>query len=303
MLAGLMSRWTRPRAWASSQRFTYLPQNVDRSRDRQRTVLADHLLQRHSLQQLHDEVQGLVVRDAEIVELHRVRRSQAGRGLRLPPESLDGKLRGLTVVRADRVAPDQLDGRRPRQHPVGCLVDLAHAPTSQHLAQAIAPHLPLSGNLLPQSREDAGNHHGHAEHQIVGVVHEERAGDRIELERAGGSRDQHADRIHGRRKESRQQHLPRRNRNDGRDHQNHRARPGDHRARVEDVKRDRHHVHHEPDRKRHRHQVYEGEIGDEERIGIAAAEIEEEREGDRDAAGGNDVGLAESGPPRVGDSG
>ena len=76
--------------------------------------------------------------------------------------------------------------------------------------------------------------------------------------------------------------------------------PGDHRARVKDAKGDRHHVHHEPDRKRHRHQVHEGQIGDEERIGIAAAEIEEEREGDRDAPGGDDVGLPESGPPRVG---
>ncbi len=102
----------------------------------QRTVPAHHRFERHAVQQLHHEVERLVVGHAEVVQLDRVRRPQAGHGLGLAPEALDRELRRLAAARADHLGPDQLDRGRPGEHAMGRPVHLPHAAAPQQLARA-----------------------------------------------------------------------------------------------------------------------------------------------------------------------
>ena len=115
-------------------------------------VLAHQRVEVHAVEQLHDEVERLVVGDAEIVELHRVRRPQVGRRLRLAPEARDRQLRGRRVARAEHLGTNQLDRRRPRQHAVRRAVDLAHPAAPEQLAELVAAHLARLRDLLAEPR-------------------------------------------------------------------------------------------------------------------------------------------------------
>src|SRR5262245_63117189 len=57
-----------------------------RSPGRQGSLRADQLLEGDAVQQLHHQIQATFVGSAEVVQLHRVRRLELGRRLRLPAE-------------------------------------------------------------------------------------------------------------------------------------------------------------------------------------------------------------------------
>ena len=63
---------------------------------------------------------------------------------------VDRELRGRRIAPANHLGTNQLDRRRPRQHAVGRVVDLAHPATTEELAQLIASHLARLRDLLPQ---------------------------------------------------------------------------------------------------------------------------------------------------------
>ena len=109
-------------------------------------------LEVQAVEQLHHEVERLVVGHAEVVELHGVRRAQAGRGLGLAPEARDRQLRGRRIARAEHLGPDQLDRRRPREHAVRRPLDLAHPAAPEQLAELVAAHLARLGDLLAERR-------------------------------------------------------------------------------------------------------------------------------------------------------
>ena len=66
-----------------------LTQDMHHTRRRQRPLLSDQLLDVHSFEKLHREVQRAVLGDAEVVELDGVRRPQRRRRLRLAMEPFD----------------------------------------------------------------------------------------------------------------------------------------------------------------------------------------------------------------------
>ena len=100
--AGLMSRWTRPFACASASERADLAQEVDDPLRRQRPELLDQRLEVEAVEQLHHVVERAVVGDAEVVELHRVRRRERGGGARL---ALEAAHEQLGIGPASRRAP------------------------------------------------------------------------------------------------------------------------------------------------------------------------------------------------------
>ena len=83
MLAGLMSRCTSPQDSASlSEWHTCRRTNTARSLG-QRAVPPHQRVGVEAVQQLHHEVERAVVGDAEVEQLHRVRRAEPRDGLRL----------------------------------------------------------------------------------------------------------------------------------------------------------------------------------------------------------------------------
>ena len=96
----------------------------------------------------------MVLGHPEVVQLYGMGRAQIRRDFRLPAEPLDREVGRVAVPGAEHLGPDQLDGRRPGQHAVGSLVDLAHAPASQQFAQAIAPHFAGPGHFPTQAVDD-----------------------------------------------------------------------------------------------------------------------------------------------------
>src|SRR3954465_3822783 len=107
-----------------------------------------------SVEQFHDEIQGLVVRDTEVVEFYRVWRSQARSHFGLTPEPRNGELCGRRIARAQHLRANELDRRRTREHAVGGMIDLAHPPTTEERADLIASHLACFRNLLAQPGDD-----------------------------------------------------------------------------------------------------------------------------------------------------
>ena len=186
-----------------------------------------------SLQQLHHQVERSLLGHPEIVELHRVGRSQLRRRFRFPAEACDRRLGQRVVARREHLGPDQLDGGGPGEHAVARPVDLAHAAPAQHLAEPVAPHLALAAHLLAQPRHHGGDHHRRAEHEVVGVVHEEGIAQRAELVGTGRVRHDHADRVHRGRDQSGHEHPARIHRHDAGRDQDDRPGPGDHRLDVD----------------------------------------------------------------------
>ena len=71
------------------QRLAHLAQDVDHAARGHRAVPPHQRLEVHPVEQLHHEVERLVVGDAEVVELDGVRRPQVRRGFGLAPEPHD----------------------------------------------------------------------------------------------------------------------------------------------------------------------------------------------------------------------
>ena len=172
MFAGLMSRCTRPLAWASaSDAHTW--RRMWAARPQARAVMTHQGLEIHSLQQLHHEVERLVVSDPEVVQLHGVRRAQVGRRL--------GFRRKRDIARcAPAGSPlpasraNQLDRRGSRQHAMAGPVDLSHAATPHQLTELVAAHLARPGHLLAERRHHVRDHDRDADQEEVGIVHQQR---------------------------------------------------------------------------------------------------------------------------------
>jgi hypothetical protein len=71
------------------QRVTDLSQQMDRARCRHRAEPLDQRFQIEAVEHLHHVVERAVLRDAEVVELHRVRRAQSSGRLRLALEAAE----------------------------------------------------------------------------------------------------------------------------------------------------------------------------------------------------------------------
>ena len=209
------------------ERGAHLTQNVHDSRGRHRTVLANQRVEVQSVEQFHDEVERLVVGHAEIVELHRVRRPQVGRRLRLAPEAGDRQLRGRRVAGADRLGTNQLDRRRPGEHAVRRLVDLAHPAAAEQLSKLVAAHLPRLRDLLAERGDDVRDDDRDADEEVVGIVHQQRVGWGLEVPRPSCAGDQHRYRVHRDRNQAGDERLCPRARHDGGKHQNDGADPRD----------------------------------------------------------------------------
>ena len=86
---------------------------------------------------------------------------------------VDRELRRVIVAGAEHLGPDQLDRRRPREHAVRRLVDLAHAAAAEQLAQLVAAHLARPARPAGRARDDVRDDDGDADEQVVRVVHEQ----------------------------------------------------------------------------------------------------------------------------------
>ena len=164
--------------------------------------LRDERLQVEAFEQLHDVVEGPVLRRAEVVDVHGVRRPQRRRRLRLALEPADE----LPAVAAEGVGADELDRGGPRQQPVARPPDFAHAAAAEELFQVIAPHLvPLLGldvHPVDEPREDDRD----ARRQIAvgrNITRESRPA----ASDCRRRRDQEAERIHRRGREGREDRL------------------------------------------------------------------------------------------------
>ena len=65
---------------------------------------------------------------------------------------------------------------------MGRAIHLAHAAPAEELAEPVAAHLPRPGHLLAQPGDDVRDHDRGAEHEKVGVVHEQGVVQRAESE-------------------------------------------------------------------------------------------------------------------------
>ena len=130
MLAGLMSRCTRAAHVRLFQRCAHLTENVNHPTRRQGTAPTHQRVEIQALQQLHDEIQRLVVRDPKIVELDGVRRPQAGGGFSLAAKRVTASC-AAGAAPAHHLGTNRSDCRRPREHAVRRVVDLSHSATTQ----------------------------------------------------------------------------------------------------------------------------------------------------------------------------
>ena len=137
------------------QRGADLAQDVDGPLRRQRPVLPYQAVEIEAVEQLHHVVEPAVLSGAEVVELHRVRRLERGRGAGLPLEAPEQQL-GI----GGDLRPDQLDCRRPDQQPVPRAPDLAHAAAPDLLLEHVLAELVGFGDLAAQSVDDAGHDRG-----------------------------------------------------------------------------------------------------------------------------------------------
>ena len=117
------------------ERSARLAQEHDHALGRLRPEAVHDVLQIETLQQLHDVVEAAAVVDAEVVELHRMRRAQTGGDLRFALEAAHQ----LFARRAGRrFLSNQLHRRGTGQEPVLGQPDFAHAAGAQGRDQAVA---------------------------------------------------------------------------------------------------------------------------------------------------------------------
>ena len=112
-----------------------LAQQHDHALGRLRPEARDDALEIEPVEQLHHVIEAAAVVDAEVVELHGVRRPQAGGHLRLALEAADELLARRARL---HVVTNQLHRRGPREEPVLAEPDLAHPARSQRRHETIA---------------------------------------------------------------------------------------------------------------------------------------------------------------------
>ncbi len=137
MFAGLMSRWDQSRGVGFGEGPAGLIDEVDHAGRRLRAVLLHQSVEIEAVEELHHVVEGPVVGPAEVVELDRVRGSEARGDLSLGFEPGE---RGVAVG-AEGVAADQLDRGVTGEQPVLRYPDLAHAATAEAPHQTVVPAL------------------------------------------------------------------------------------------------------------------------------------------------------------------
>jgi len=217
-----------------------------------------------------------------------VRRPQVRRCIRLPPKARD-RTRGHGRVSApEHLGPDQLDGGWSRQHPMRCLVDLAHAATPQEFAESITAHLSRLRHLPAERCHDVRDHDGYAHEQEIWVVHQQRVGRGAEIPVALRTRPEHPYRIHGGRNQAREKRLRPGARDDRRKHQDDCTDPRDlrrHRQRWKDRPR----MKGQPQRKRGQHHIRQTDIKDSLRVPVGRSRIRIQQERRQHAHGGNRV--------------
>ena len=130
MLAGLMSRWIRPAAWASISEPQTCLQNVDDRCSGCGPNRSTSGLQRHAIEQFHGIVKNPFGRAAIIVNRDRIGMVQLAGQLHLALEAGD-----RDVGRFIRI--DQFDGRGPAEHGVMRPIDRPHAARSDPLFQDV----------------------------------------------------------------------------------------------------------------------------------------------------------------------
>src|SRR5262249_22753851 len=108
------------------ERVTGLPEDVDGALRRERAEFAPQRLAVEALEELHHVIEGAVLGRAVVVDVHGMRRAQAGRGARFPLEALQ-RIAGASV------RTDELDRSRPREQAMARLPDLAHAAAAEQL--------------------------------------------------------------------------------------------------------------------------------------------------------------------------
>ena len=146
------------------------------------------------VEQLHHVVERAVVGDAEVEEVHGVRRAEARDHLRL---ALEPALRVLGDAGAPSPVergPNQLDGGGARQQPVLGAPHFAHAALPEPLHQPVAAQLARAADLGAERVDDAGADVGHDHDEQVGEHEPEEELQRIRAERRGARRHRDADR-------------------------------------------------------------------------------------------------------------
>ncbi len=128
-----------------------------------------------------------------------------------------------------RIAPHQLDRRRPRQQPVLGLPDLAHAAFAQLLDQSVAAHAAGLADVAAVAPDDPCRDDRHGGADVVG---QNKVDERRRIDTGRGERDalrreheQH-ERAHGSRGERGERHLARRGWHDDREDDDPGACPG-----------------------------------------------------------------------------
>ena len=200
------------------QGLAHLAEEVNGAIGPERPVTLDERVHVQAVEQLHDVVERPVGRNAEIVQLDRVRRTQQRRRVRFPLEPLPKR---LTIAR-HHVRADQLDGRRTREHPVLRPPNLPHASATEALDQTIAPQLPGRLHLASERCQHVGRDQRQACRQVVEVVRPDQlahAGSRA----ASKAIQQIPQRVHARGRQGGEEHLSWRVRDDDREEQDQEA--------------------------------------------------------------------------------
>ena len=220
------------------------------------------------------------------------------RRFRLPPEARDRTRGHGRVGAAEHLRADQLDGRRPRQHSMRRLVDLAHAAAPQQLAELIAAHLSRLRHLPAERRDDVRDDDGDADEQVVGVVHQQCVARRTEIPVALGAGPEHAHRIHRGRDQAGEKGLRPGARHDGREHQDDCADPrdlGEHgRCRPDRTRMQR-----QSQRKRCEDHVRQADVENALRVPVGRPRIGKEQERRHHAHGGDRIAHRQAEPDRV----
>src|SRR6478672_10184999 len=109
---------------------------MDDSLGRLGPVLSDQGIEIETVEQLHHVVQPAVLRGAEVVELHGVRRLERSGGAGFPLEAAEEQV-GI----AGYLGPDELDRRRTDQQAVPRSPDLPHPATTDLLLEHVLAEL------------------------------------------------------------------------------------------------------------------------------------------------------------------
>ena len=147
MLAGLMSRCTRPMPWASFERGAHLVHQVDRAGRRNRAVVFDDLADVVAGQEFHHVIKRAVGRAAVVVDVDRVPVRELGRGADFALEA------GQHLRVAGLFGADQLHGAGPLHHLVLGQIHFAHAAGAELLLEPILAQL-LGGERFAAERAD-----------------------------------------------------------------------------------------------------------------------------------------------------